>query len=124
VFQNATGFACKTLYAKNTDDQSSDKNTFDKYIMWWTSDNLDKPIKAKDGTTWEFLVWHGTINSVDLQRVFFWDKKKTITGMLELKDGATVHRIKLKDKIKKLANDKEYRDKYICDLKFPIEKYY
>ena len=92
--------------------------------MWWTANNMDKPIKAKDGSTWEFLVWHGVLNGASHQKIFFWDIDKKITGTLELKDGSTVHRNKIKDKIKKLANDKSYRDKYLCELKFPIEKYY
>jgi hypothetical protein len=92
--------------------------------MWWKDQNLDKPIIGKDGKTWEFMVWHYHINGIYVQRIYFWDKDKNVTGIVELKDGNSVHVSKLKDKMKKLANDNTFRDKHLSQLKFPLEKNY
>lgn len=90
--------------------------------MWWKGQNLDKPIIAKDGTEWHFLVWQNLVHGVHQEKIFFWDIDKKTTGIVELPE--SVHINKLKDRMKKIANDKMYRDKYICDLQFPIEKHY
>lgn len=92
--------------------------------MWWKYQNLNKPIFGKDGKTWEFLVWHDLTNGVYIQKIYFWNQDKTITGILELNEGNTLHIRKLKDKIKKIANDIEFRNQYLCQLKFPLEKNY
>jgi len=90
--------------------------------MWWNHQNMDKPIKTKDGLIWEFAVWHEMVNGVHQQKIYFWDQAKKVAGMMELNE--PVHRNKLKDKMKKVATDKNFRDKYTCELKFPIEKNY
>lgn len=92
--------------------------------MWWTGQNMDKPIVAKNGSAWAFLVWSDFENGIHIQRIFFWDKFKHETGIFELKGGNTVHRNKLKDKMKKLANDKRFREKYLCEIKFPVQQNY
>jgi len=91
--------------------------------MWWTGQNIDKPIKAKDGTLWNFLVYKDYNDTISIFKIFFWDEKKEVTGILELKDDS-INVKKIKDKIRKLAKDKKFRDNHLCELKFPIKKYY
>lgn len=92
--------------------------------MWWRGQNIDNPIIDKNGNYWEFKVWHDFVEGIYLQKIYFWDKNKDTTGVIELNGGNTVHKNKLKDKMKKLANDISYRNKYLLDLKFPLEKNY
>ena len=92
--------------------------------MWWKSQNLDKPILDRSGKKWHFAVWHDHINGVYTQRIFFWNYDKSISGLLELVDSQTVHISKIKGKMKKLALNQEMREKYLCDLKFPVERNY
>ena len=92
--------------------------------MWWKDQNIDKPIIAKNGETWEFQVWHDHVDGIYIQKIYFWDKDKSTTGVIELKGANAVHKDKLKDKMKKVANDKSLRDKYSFELKFPLEKNY
>jgi hypothetical protein len=92
--------------------------------MWWRHPNIDKPIAAKDGKVFYFLLWHAFEEEGYSQKLYFWDKDKQITGLMELSDGKTVHLRKLKDRMSRIANDKVYRDPYLTDLKFPVEKNY
>lgn len=92
--------------------------------MWLTNQNLDKPVKGKDGKVWHFLIWAGSIEGNYMNRIFFWDTDKKTTGIIELKENEIGHIKKLKDRMKKLANDAAYRSRFLCDIKFPIEKQY
>ena len=93
-------------------------------MFWMKQPGLRESIEDKNGTVWIFKYW-SDINGEDcMQRVFFWDKEKLITGLMELKDGKTIHWSKIKDRVIKLANNKAYRDKFICELKFPVENNY
>lgn len=92
--------------------------------MWWKGQNMDKPIIAKNGEIWEFLVWHGHTDKIYNQKIYFWNKDKSTTGIIEFNEGNTIHISKLKDNMKKLANDKSFREKFLLVLKFPLEKNY
>jgi len=92
--------------------------------MWWNGQNLDKLILDSEQNSWSFRIWHDFIDKIYVQRIYFWDSKKEITGLVEFKDHQTLHVKRLKDRMSKIAKEKSYRDKYLCDLKFPIEKYY
>ena len=92
--------------------------------MWWNDEGFNKPITDKNGRLFSFKVWHGAIDKVYLQRIFFWDSKKEITGMVEFKEDQTIHFKRIKDRLIKLVRNKEYRAKFACPLNFPIEKNY
>lgn len=81
-----------------------------------------RTIIVKDGKVWEFLIWHGFVEGIHTQKLFFWNKDKSIAGFLELKDENTIHIKKLRDRMKKIANNKTFRDNYLSELKFPVEK--
>jgi len=93
-------------------------------MIWWKEQHMDKPIIAKDGSVWNFLVGHDFINGIYSQQIFFWSDKKDVTGIIDLVHPNTIHRNKIKDRMKKVANDKVYRDKFIKNIEFPIEKNY
>lgn len=59
--------------------------------MWWDGQNLDKPLVGPDGAKWSFRVWHGTIEGVHCQRLFFWDEAQAETGLIELRGSETLH---------------------------------
>ena len=86
--------------------------------------NLRDRISGSDGKIWHFLVWFGTINGAWLHRIFFWDDKKTETGLLELADNEALNMKKIRARMVKLAKDRKYRLQYLQPLKFPIERYW
>ncbi len=92
--------------------------------MWWNGQNLDKPVTGKDGTVWHFRVWHDQVNGVYTQRIFFWDDAKTVTGKVELAGKMTRHISRLKGLCRKLVSDATFREKFYCDLAFPLQKNY
>ena len=73
---------------------------------------------------WSFKIWHDFDGNNHIQRIYFCDSRKEITGMVEFKDDQILHLRRLKDRIIKLAKEKQYREKFLCELRFPIEKYY
>jgi hypothetical protein len=93
-------------------------------MIWWKNNGMNKPIIAKDGAVWNFLVGHDFINGNYSQHIFFWSDKKDITGIIEIVHPNTIHRNKIKDRMIKIANDKEYRDKFIKKIDFPLKKNY
>ena len=91
-------------------------------MSWWRGQNLDLLVIGPDGTAWNFLVWMGHFRGVCLQRIYFWDEAKATCGVLDFTDSQILHIRKLKDRIKRLAKDGEYRNRYLCPLKFPIQR--
>jgi hypothetical protein len=104
----------------------SGKHSAFKYFreMWWEDQTFNKQILDRDQNAWSFRVWHDFVDKIYVQRIFFWDAKKEITGLVEFKDHQTLHIKRLRDRMIKLAKEKSYRDIYVCDIKFPVEKYY
>ena len=93
-------------------------------MMWWKSQNLDKSITDKSGQTWHFAIWHDQVDGVYTQRIFFWNHDKSETGQVKLVDSQTLHISRIKQKIKKMALKWELREKYLCELEFPLERHY
>ena len=93
-------------------------------MIWWTGQNLDQPIKGPDGTPWFFLVSHGHEDGVHIQRIFFWDDGKVHTGMVEWRGGDTLHIRRIKDRMRRIANDAEYRSQFLRPLEFPIQRHW
>jgi hypothetical protein len=52
-------------------------------LMWWKSQNLDKPVRGTDGLTWNFRVWHDVVDGAHTERIFFWDDSREFTGCAE-----------------------------------------
>jgi len=92
--------------------------------MWWTKQNLATEIKDKNGNDWIFRVWHDHVDNIYIQRIFFWNKNKTQSGVIELKNDQTLHVSRLKNIIIKIAKDDNYRNRFLRELKFPIEEIY
>ncbi|MBB6612259.1 hypothetical protein H7F15_14510 [Pontibacter sp. Tf4] len=93
--------------------------------MWWQDAGFEKVLTDKSGERWNFKVWHGYHEGQYLQRIFFWTDSKSQTGLIEFNTHQTLHRTKLKDRIIKLVNNEEYRNKFLKELEFPVEeKYY
>jgi hypothetical protein len=93
-------------------------------MTWWTGQNLDKPVFAKDGREWHFQVWHGHLDGVYTQRIFFWDSDDSFSGLVEFTNDESRHISKLKDLFIKLANNESYRNRFQCELQFPLEGHY
>ena len=93
-------------------------------MTWWRGQNLEGPIRGPDGTLWNFLVWHGFVKDVYMQRIFFWNDGRMLTGLLELKQDNTLHVSKIRDRQRKIAQDAAYRAKWLQPLEFPIERYW
>jgi hypothetical protein len=92
--------------------------------VWWNSQNLDRPIKTRDGSTWHFRVWHGSEEGNYRQRLFFWDEQKKNCGLAEFAADQTLHVSKIKQRMQKIVTDSAYRAQYLRELKFPVEKHY
>jgi hypothetical protein len=92
-------------------------------MHWWTGQNLDRPIVGPDGTTWHFLVCHGPVDGVHTQRIFFWDEAKRVTGLVELRGTAALHIKRIKDRMRKIARDERYRERFLRPLQFPLQRY-
>ena len=91
-------------------------------MSWWRQQHLDRPISDPDGTVWHFLVWAGQIGSVFSERIYFWNEGKTETGLIDLGEGQTLDIPRIRDVLKRLANNPEYRSRFHQPLKFPIER--
>jgi hypothetical protein len=89
-----------------------------------TDQNLNNPIIGPDGTTWHFMVGFDYIDGVHIQRIFFWDDAKRITGMLERRGSDTLHVQRLKDRIRRIAKDKAFRSRFLRDLEFPLHRHW
>ena len=92
--------------------------------MWWNDKQLNQPQKAKDGSLWHFRVWHDHISGTYTQRIFFWDDECQSTGLIEFSDDQTIPKSKLRQRINKIMRNSEYRQKFLQELKFPVERNY
>lgn len=92
--------------------------------MWWNRQDLDRPVKARDGSVWHFRVWHGSEEGGYRQRVFFWDDEKRTCGCAEFTADQTLHVSKIKQRMQKIITDPGYRSQYLRELRFPVEKHY
>jgi|GEM_PF-3981523 len=96
----------------------------DEERMWWHRQNLDKPVINQVGERWHFLVWHGDTEGMYRQRIFFWKEDFSETGIVEIPESQALHIRRLRQRIAKLANDPEYRKRFLQPLQFPIERHY
>ena len=90
--------------------------------MWLKSQNIDKPISDKSGQIWHFAFWHDFPADVYTQRIYFWNDKRSQTGIMEFVGDSTLHISRIKQRMNKLAKNKQYRKQFLCDLRFPVEK--
>ena len=93
-------------------------------MIWDRNQNLTTSVAGAGGTTWHFLVGSDFPDGIHTQRIFFWDGAREVTGLLELRGDACLHVRRIKDRIKRLANDPHYRRAFLRPLKFPVERYW
>jgi hypothetical protein len=93
-------------------------------IMWWKGQHLSEPRKDRQGCIWHFRVWHGSANSVYVQRIFFWNDGKSETGVLELTGCNLKHVSRIRQIMQKILLKPDYRAKYHRSLAFPVERNY
>ena len=93
-------------------------------MTWWRGQNLEGPLQGPDGTSWHFLVWHGTLDGQYAQRIFFWDETKTETGVIKFSSAESQHVSKIRDRQRKIVKDPAYRMKWTEPLEFPIERFW
>ena len=79
-----------------------------------------KIIHDKSGKEWHFELWMG----LQGQSIFFWNKSKTTTGLMQFPYGKLLHWNKLEERMLKLAKDPEYRNQFLQPLKFPLKRNY
>jgi hypothetical protein len=90
--------------------------------MWWDHQNLNKPRRDKQGTRWNFRVWHDVVNNRHVERIFFWDDAKESCGVVMPKE--SIHVSKLRQLIEKLVSDPLFRKQYEREISFPLERHY
>jgi hypothetical protein len=78
----------------------------DPVMIWNRSQNLTGPIVDAKGTPWSFLYGWDFADGVETQRLFFWDETKEVTGLLELHGDACLRVRRIRDRMKRLANDR------------------
>jgi hypothetical protein len=93
-------------------------------MIWHRSQNLTVPVVDAKGRSWNFLVGSDFTDGIPTQRIFFWDETKELTGVLELRGDACLHVRRIRDRIKRLANDPAYRGRFLRPLEFPVERYW
>jgi hypothetical protein len=93
-------------------------------MIWHRSQNLTGPVVDANGTAWSFLVGSDFVDGIHTQRIFFWDGTRRVTGLLELRGDTCLHVRRIRDRIKRLANDSEYRERFLRPLDFPVERYW
>src|SRR5262245_23605113 len=96
----------------------------DLNMIWHRSRNLIAPVVDANGTSWNFLVGSDFTGGIQTQRIFFWDETKEVTGLLEFRGDACLHVRRIRDRIKHLANDREYRRRFLRPLEFPVQRYW
>ena len=92
--------------------------------MWWSNQNLERPVRSSDGRLWYFRVWHDHVDGVYMQRIFFWDESCADTGCAEFPSDQALHVSQIKQRIRKLVTDVAYRERHRRVLEFPVERYY
>jgi hypothetical protein len=93
-------------------------------VIWWTGQNLDQPIIGPDGTTWHFLVGHEFEGGEYVQRLFFWDAERAVTGLAEWRGSQALHVRRIKDRMRRIAKDAAYRARFVRPLSFPVERHW
>jgi hypothetical protein len=93
-------------------------------MIWNRGQHLTAPVVDAKGTSWRFLVGCDFNNGIQTQRIFFWDEMKKVTGLLELRGNACLHVRRIRDRIRRLANDPDYRGRFLRPLEFPVERYW
>jgi hypothetical protein len=93
-------------------------------MIWWRGQNLTNRVVDAEGDAWHFLVGHDHVDGVLTQRIFFWNTARDATGLLELRGDTALHVRRVKDRIKRLANDARYRERFLRPLEFPLERYW
>jgi hypothetical protein len=93
-------------------------------VIWIRDQNLTGPVVDPKGTAWNFLVGSDLIDGIRTQRIFFWDASKEVSGLLELRGDACLHVRRIRDRIKRLASDPDYRRRFLLPLKFPVERHW
>jgi len=89
-----------------------------------------RPLAAKrdqKGRRWNFSYWYTFEFSSDVraQRLFFWDDSHKESGVvLLLGEGATKPYSYIRNLVDKLVSDPNLRNRYLRDLRFPLERYY
>ena len=91
---------------------------------WWKSQNLDRPVKGTDGRVWHFRVWHDMVGGAYTERIYFWDESREFTGCAEFSGDQVLHISKLKQRMRKIATDPSYIERFRRDLQFPVERHY
>jgi hypothetical protein len=92
--------------------------------MWWTGQNLERPLLDVDGRRWHFRVWHDFVDGVYTQRIFFWDEARTETGWVELAQDQVLHVSQIKQRIRRLITDAADRERHRRARSFPVERHH
>ena len=71
---------------------------------------------APDHEQWHFRVWHGPIDDIYVQRLFFWNDSRTETGIIDLKGDQATHISRIKSRMKKIARDRHIEQVFICPV--------
>ena len=90
--------------------------------MWWDRQNLNQSRTDREGRRWNFRVWNDFVNGKMVERIFYWDDQRDVTGVVFFNPG--VHVSRLQKVIQQLVASEELRDKYRRDLRFPLERHY
>jgi hypothetical protein len=95
--------------------------------MWSDYKNLDKPHTDKRGVRWRFRVWHDVFTigrTVSAARVFFWDERKNVTGVVLRGPDVNHHVRDIHALIRKLVASEEFRSANLREIRFPLERFY
>jgi hypothetical protein len=87
----------------------------------------EKSRKDKSGRRWNFCYWcAGTFadKSSRGQRLFFWDDRKELCGVILFLPGKTVRYSRVNDLIGKLVAHESVGKQYQRKLLFPLEEHY
>jgi hypothetical protein len=92
--------------------------------MWWDYQNLNAVRSDKSGTKWHFRVWHDVVASRHVARVFFWEEKRRISGVVLLSGDSRSDVRYLHGLIQKRVADPKLRAKHQRQIDFPLERHY
>ena len=92
--------------------------------MWWREQNLDRPFQDDRGHAWHVRVWHDFVEGRYLQQIFFWDEQQRETGVAEFRNDQALDVQRLRQRIRRLVRDAEYRHRYLRPLSLPVERHY
>ncbi len=92
--------------------------------MWWNSQNLARVTRGRDGRVWHFRVWYDVVDGAFTERIYFWDESLEITGCAEFAADQSLHVAKLKQRMRKIITNPVYRERFLRQLQFPVERYY